>query len=265
MSELRSESHAADEQKQVFQTVVNAKTIQTAAALVDALFEECHVYFDGDGVRMSAIDAATVASVDLMLERAAFEAYEATDGHVGVDLARLRDVVRMADRGQPVELTIDSETRKLEIRIDGLEYALALLDPETVRSLPDWSSLDLEFAGGVVTEAEAVDRAVRAADMVSDHVALEIDETEEVFYVEAEGDTDDVSLALPADDLVELTPGEARSLFSIDYLTAINRAMPGDIEVDLQLGTDHPLAIRYEFAEGGGSVEYLVSPRISSY
>ncbi|WP_435159357.1 hypothetical protein [Haladaptatus sp. DFWS20] len=129
----------------------------------------------------------------------------------------------------------------------------------------DKANLSFEFPGGLVTDAEEIDRAVRAADMVSNHVVLGIDAEQETFYAEAEGDIDDISLTLPANDLVEFTSGDARSLFSIDYLKAINRAMPRDIEIDLQLGTDMPLALRYAFAEGSGSVEYLVSPRIATH
>ncbi|WP_438267071.1 DNA polymerase sliding clamp [Haladaptatus salinisoli] len=248
----------------MFEAVVDAEAIQTTVELVDAVVDECHVYFDDDGVRIPAMDPATVAAVDLRLESDAFEAYEASDAHVGVDVSRLGDIVGMADRDQLVRFALDAETRALEIRIGELAYTLALLDPDTVRSPPDRANFKFEFAGGITADAEDIRRTVRAADMVSDHVTFGIDEAEAAFYVEAEGDTDDVSLALPADDLVEFRPGEARSLFSIDYLKAIEGAMPRDLELDLRLGTELPLAVRYAFAGGAGSVEYLVSPRIAA-
>lgn len=263
MSESGSAVRSNGAGNQLFEAVVNADTIQTTVDLVDAVVDECHLYLDEDGIRIPAMDPATVAAVELTLDGGAFESYEANDAHVGVDLSRLGDIVGMADRDQLVSFALDSETRKLEIRIGELTYTLALLDPDTVRSPPDQTKLDFEFPGGLVTDAADFDRAVKAADMVSDHVTLGIDEDEEVFYVEAAGDTDDVSLALSADELVEFTSGEAHSLFSIDYLKAIDRAMPRDIEIDLELGTDLPLALRYEFAEGAGSVEYIVSPRIA--
>jgi len=265
MSESVSDSDSPDAPARPFQAIVDADAMQTAVEQVEALFDECHLYLEGDGIRLSAIDPATVASVELTLGRAAFDAYEATGSHTGVDLSRLRDVVGMADRGQAIELGLASETRTLEIRIGGLEYALALIDPETIRQPPDQSDDDFDFGGEVVADADDFDRAVRAADMVSSHLALGIDETDDEFYVEAEGDTDDVSLTLPADDLVEFTPGEAHSLFSLDYLTAIDRAMPNDLEIDLRIGTEQPAAIEYEFADGAGAVEYLVAPRISSH
>ncbi|WP_135852079.1 DNA polymerase sliding clamp [Halorussus salinus] len=247
-----------------FHAVVDADAIRTAVTLVDALFDECHLYFEENEIRLSGIDPATVASVELTLGRGAFDAYEATGVHTGVGLSRLKDVVGMADSGQSVEFDLAPETRTLEIRIGGLEYTLALLDPDTIRKPPDRPDGGFDFAGEVVARADDFDRAVRAADMVSNHLALGIDADEETFYVEAEGDTDDVSLALADDDLVDFTPDEAHSLFSLDYLTAIDRAMPADRDIELQLGTEQPATIAYEFADGAGSVEYIVAPRISS-
>jgi proliferating cell nuclear antigen len=260
MSESVSDAGSPDAPTSAF----HADAIQTAVTLVDALFDECHLYFDEEGIRMAGIDPATVASVELTLGREAFDAYQAVGTHTGVDLSRFRDVVKMADSGRPVAFDLAPETRTLEIRIDGLEYTLALIDPDTIRQPPEQPTDGFDFAGEVVADAADLDRAVRAADMVSDHLALGIDADEEAFYVEAEGDTDDVSLELPAEELVDLTPGEAHSLFSLDYLTAIDRAIPGGLDVELRLGTEQPAAIECEFADGAGSVAFFVAPRISS-
>ncbi|PSP56298.1 DNA polymerase sliding clamp [Halobacteriales archaeon QS_1_67_19] len=264
MSETASETGSPDASSRSFRAIVTADAIQTAVEVVEALFDECHLYLDAEGVRLSAIDPATVASAELTLGRSAFDTYEATDIHTGVDLSRLRDVVGMADGGQRVELALAPETRTLDVRIGGLEYALALIDPETIRQPPDRPEGGHDITGQAVTDADDFDRAVRAADMVANHLALGIDETAEEFYVEAEGDTDDVSLALGADELVDLSPGDAHSLFSLDYLTAIDRAVPADTELELRLGTEQPATITYEFADDAGSVEYLVAPRIAS-
>ena len=261
MPEPDSDSRTDDAPNRPLRAIVDAETIQTTVELAHALFEECHVRFGEDGLRLSAMDAATVASVEIALDAAAFDSFEAAAGHVGVNLSRLRDVVRMADRGRPVRFALNAETRKLDVRMDELEYTLAVLDPETIRSPPDRPDGGFEFAGEVRAAAGDFERAVRAADMVSSHLALGIDDEE--FYVEAEGDTDDVSLALSADELLEFAPGPAHSLYSLDYLTAINRAIPRDGELDLRLGTEQPVEVGYEFADGAGSVEYLVAPRIA--
>ena len=100
--------------------------------------------------------------------------------------------------------------------------------------------------------------------MVSDHVALGVDETDELFYVDAEGDTDDVHLELGREDLIDLTAGPARSLFSLDYLKDMNKAIPNDAEVRVELGEEFPVKMHFDIAEGQGSVTYMLAPRVQS-
>ncbi|PSQ19690.1 DNA polymerase sliding clamp [Halobacteriales archaeon QS_8_69_26] len=240
--------------------VVAADRLGTALSAVDALFEECHLTFDGEGIRMRAMDPATVAMVDLSIRDGAFESYEATDGHVGVAVDRLHEVVAVAGADDLVRLGLDPERRRLRVAIGELEYSLALIDPSAVRSPGEMDGV--EFAAELVAQAETLDRSVRAANMVSDHVALGTDG--EGFYVEAEGDTDDVVLERSGDDLPAFDAGETHSLFSLDYLTAIDRAVPRDREVTLRLGTEQPLGIEFEFADGAATAEYLVAPRIAA-
>jgi len=100
--------------------------------------------------------------------------------------------------------------------------------------------------------------------MVSDHIALRVDPDDEAFYIEAEGDTDDVDLKLDSDDLIDLTAGAADSLFSLDYLKDMNKAIPKAAEVTTELGEEFPVKLHYEFAEALGQVTYMLAPRIQS-
>lgn len=157
--------------------------------------------------------------VDLTLAASAFESYETGGGRIGVNLTRLQGVLGMADADRLVQLALDKETRKLHIQLGGLDYTLALIDPDNIREEPDIPDLDLPAT--IVVEGRDIDRAVTAADMVSDHSALGVDEDESTFHVEAAGDTDKVDLRLDESDLIDLTPGPAYSRFSLGYLNAI--------------------------------------------
>jgi proliferating cell nuclear antigen len=246
----------------MFNSIVSASTLRTAIDSVGVLVDECKIHLDEDGVRVRAVDPANVGMVDLELGADAFESYEADGGVIGVNLSRLEEFAGMADAGQLVNLDLDEETRKLHIQIDGLEGTLALIDPDSIRQEPDIPDLDLP--ANVVLEGADIDRAVRAADMVSDHIALGVDAGDETFYVEAEGDTDDVYLELGRDDLIDLTAGDARSLFSLDYLKDMNKAIPKDAEVEMELGEEFPVKLHFEIAEGLGDVTYMLAPRIQS-
>ncbi len=246
----------------MFNAIVSASTLQTAIDSVGVLVDECKIHLDEDGIRIRAVDPANVGMVDLELDADAFESYEADGGIIGVNLSRLDDIAGMAGSGDLIHLDLDEETRKLHIQMDGLEYTLALIDPDSIRQEPDIPDLDLP--ANVVLEGADIDRSVRAADMVSDHIELGVDDVEEVFYVKAEGDTDDVYFELGHEDLIDLTPGAASSLFSLDYLKDMNKAIPKDAEVELELGEEFPVKLHYEIAEGLGAVTYMLAPRIQS-
>ena len=246
----------------MFKAIVRAERLQSTLDSVGVLVDECKIHLDDGGIEIRAVDPANVGMVDLSLDASAFESYEADGGLIGVNLVRLQDIAGMADSGQLVELELDEETRKLHISIDGLEYTLALIDPESIREEPDLPDLDLSST--IVIEGRDIDRAVTAADMVSDHIELGVDETDEVFYVEAEGDTDDVHLELDAEDLIDLVAGNASSLVSLDYLQDMNKAIPKDAEVTMELGEEFPVKLHFDIAEGEGEVTYMLAPRIQS-
>jgi len=246
----------------MFKAIVRAETLQSTLDSVGVLVDECKIHLDETGIEIRAVDPANVGMVDLSLSAEAFESYEADGGLIGVNLVRLQDIAGMADSGQLVELELDEETRKLHISIDGLEYTLALIDPESIREEPDLPELDLSST--IVIEGRDIDRAVTAADMVSDHIELGVDEGDEVFYVKAEGDTDDVHLELDSEDLIDLVVGEASSLFSLDYLQDMNKAIPKDAEVTMELGEEFPVKLHFDIAEGEGNVTYMLAPRIQS-
>jgi monomeric archaeal DNA polymerase sliding clamp len=213
----------------MFKAIVSADTLTDALDSVSVLVDECKIRLNEDEFAIRAVDPANVGMVDLSLAAAAFESYEADGGVIGVNLGRLEDIAGMANSGDLIHLELDEETRKLHIQIDGLSYTLALIDPDSIRQEPDIPDLDL--SAEIVLEGSQLSRGITAADMVSDHIALRVDADDEAFYIEAEGDTDDVDLKLDSDDLIDLTAGAADSLFSLDYLKDMNKAIPKATEV----------------------------------
>ncbi|WP_277554775.1 DNA polymerase sliding clamp [Halobaculum limi] len=246
----------------MFKAIVSASTLRDALDSVSVLVDECKIRLNEDELAIRAVDPANVGMVDLALEAAAFESYEADGGVIGVNLNRLEDIAGMANSGDLIQLELDEETRKLHIQIDGLSYTLALIDPDSIRQEPDIPDLDLPAE--IVVEGAQLDRGIKAADMVSDHIRLRVDEAEESFFIEAEGDTDDVDLRLDREDLIDLQAGPADSLFSLDYLKDMNKAIPSDAEVRVELGEEFPVKLHYEFGEGMGQVTYMLAPRIQS-
>lgn len=242
--------------------IIESDTFNELIDRVEALVDECKMRFDPtEGLSVRAVDPANVGMIDPDLEPAAFESFSA-EGVIGINVVQLSDIVGMAQSGDLVHVELDQETRKLTFNIDGLSYTMALIDPDSIREEPDIPDLDL--AAEVVVEGSQLDRGITAADMVSDHISLRVDPDDKAFFIEAEGDTDDVDLELGNDDLIDLTAGTADSLYSLDYLKDVTKPIDSDAEVTLELGEEFPVKLHEQFANGHGHNSIMVAPRIQS-
>ena len=245
------------------QFIIAADTLDDALDPVTALVEECKLQLTADGLSITAVDPANVGMVDMEIEAGAFESYDASGETLGVNLDRFTDVLSMADSGDLIHCELNEETRKLDIEIGGLSYTLALIDPSTIRQEPDIP--DLELDATIVLPGEEISRGVSAAQLVGEHVNLRADADDKTFHIAADGDTDDVDYTLGEDELLSANVSEScESLFSLDYLTDMESAIPSDTQVSVLLGTEFPVKLRYSLDDGRVSVVNMLAPRIQS-
>jgi proliferating cell nuclear antigen len=243
--------------------IIQQDTLTTYFETAYSLVDETRVHLTPEGFHISAVDPANVAMLEADLAAGAFESYEFDGGTIGVNIERLLDLCSVGDSGDLVYLTLNGETRKLELEIGGFEATMALIDPDAIRNEPDLPDLDLPAR--VVCEGSWLADAVDAADLVSDHISFGADPDAKEFWMSAQGDTDDVRWALGDEDLINASvDGEADSIFSLDYLDDMTGVMPGDASVAVRLGEEFPIRLQYDMADGVGEVEMMCAPRIHS-
>lgn len=244
----------------MFKAIIESEKLKEMIESVSSIVDEGKLNLSSDGISIKAVDPANVAMVSLNLNSDAFEEFNASEGELGVDLKRLGDIVDMAQKAEMVELELDEEQHKLIIRMSGLTYKIALLDPASIRKEPKIPQLELPAT--IVLSGNDLKRAVKAAEKVSDHMCMGVEG--ETFYLEAESDSDRMRLDIVKDQLVSIRPGDARSLFSLDYLSDMIKAAGKANEVTVELGRDFPTKINFQIANGSGDVSYLLAPRIES-
>ncbi|NYT02066.1 MAG: DNA polymerase sliding clamp [Methanosarcinales archaeon] len=240
----------------MFKAVIDAETLRDSIEAVSSLVDEVKFTISERGLELKAVDPANVAMISLKLDASVFEFFQATPGDIGVDLVRLSDLLSMADRGENVKLELDEEGHKLKMGVGSLSYTLSLIDPSAIRKEPRIPDLDLP--AHVTVSGTELRRAVKAAEKVSDHVIMGV--SDEGFYMEAKGDIDSFKLKIPSSELLGLKPGDARSLFSLDYLSDMSKSLGKSQEVKLELGLDYPLRIGFKIKEV--EINYLLAPRI---
>lgn len=241
----------------MFKSVILAEAFRDALDAVTPLSDEVKFTISPDGIKLRAVDPANIAMVFLDLPAAAFEYYQADACELGIDLVRLGDALSMADKGENVTIELDAETHKLKVGVGSLSYTVALIDPTAIRKEPHIPEIDLPTS--VTLTGAQLRKAIKAAEKVSDHVILGVDDT--IFFMEAKGDIDSLKLQIPANELLAIKSGESRSLFSLDYLVDMVKAAGKADEVVLELGLDYPIKMRFQINKNV-SIVYLMAPRI---
>lgn len=244
----------------MFQANCKAEVLKEVIDATSPLVDEARWAIDGEGISISAVDPAHVAMVALRLKKGAFDEYEADEGEIGVDLARLKEVLKLANVGDDLGIAHDEDSHQLVLTIGNLTRRMSLVD---TAGMSEPKEPNLELPAKVVVATEELGRAVRASVAVSDHVALIAHE--DGFQLVAEGEMDQVDLDLEKSSLKELNVDErAKSLFSLDYLDNMLQAAKASEFVTLRMGTDYPVKVTFQIAQGNGDVQYLLAPRIES-
>jgi proliferating cell nuclear antigen len=244
----------------MFEAKIAAGKLQRIASVAGPLVDECKARLGEDGLTIQAVDPANVGMVDLSLPKEDFETYAADEELLGINLVRFGDVVGMGNKDDPVELELDEERRKLRVETGGLRYTLSLIDPDSIHQEPQVPELD--NAEYDVVGAD-IQQAVKAAGLVSDHLAFRMIPAEEpVLEVSAEGDTDSVKQEIKRGFDTDADETQS-SLFSLDYLNEMSKELPKDGVVTVELGDDYPIKFGAELCEHG-EMTYLLAPRIEN-
>lgn len=246
----------------MLKATIDADTFRELIDAISALVGECRLHVSESGIATRAVDTSNVAMISLELDAAAFQTYSATQTEIGLDIAKMKNILGMVGKNDPIDLELDAEGRKLSVSFKSYRYSISLLDTKTIRKDPNPPTLNLPAV--VKVTGEVLNNAIKAASVVSDKIAFKIDPTESTFTMIAEGDTDNIKLELGKDEIEFVQVAEARSLFSLDYLKDMGKVIGRSNLIEIQLGIDHPVQFLFTIAQDSGRVTYLLAPRIEA-
>jgi len=244
----------------MFEAKVRSDVLREIVDVISTLVDEAKINIDKDGIKVRAVDPAHVAMVDLKVDRGAFEAFKADEGEIGLDMDKVKEILRLAKSGEEISLLHDEEKNRLIVTIGNITRRMSLVD---TAGMSDPKVSNLNLPAKVTLRTEELRQGIRAAESVSDHLALQA--SSEGFEMTSEGDTDSVRLKLTKEMVDELTCKEqVRSLFPLDYFSNMVKAITSAPTVTLHLGKDFPVKMEFTVAGGKGEVKYLLAPRIES-
>ena len=243
---------------------VSVGHVQRFLDAIRTINDEFELSVTSNGVTGTVVNDNQTMMGSVRLDASAFESYEATTGKIGVQTDRLREVTRMTSNSDTMHLTLNGASQTLAVEAGGMECSLQMDDEVQV---PDDSGLDeADHPSVCVLEGGELKRIMKAAGHVSTQVDFRIEHTRERFVAEATGDSGRLVAPREDDDVVELLVGAVpvASTFDLSYLRQIRRPVHKRTEVTLALGTDSPLLVAFDIADGAGHVEYSIAPVVAT-
>ncbi len=242
----------------MFEVSVKMDVLKEMVGVISTLVEEVKFNVTPSGISIKAVDPAHVAMLVMDLEPGAFERFEAKDMAFAIEVEKLKDLLKLGGSGDVIEMRFDGDKNRLVATMGNLKKEMALLD---LAGMSDPKVPQLNLESYVVIPLAELTRGIKASETVSEHVALTAEKDR--FTISATGDRDSAELVLGPDELVEIkAPEMMRSLFSLDYFSAMVKAIQTQDPVRIYLGKEYPMKMVFPVAEGKGEVLYLLAPRI---
>ncbi len=244
----------------MFKAEIKSETFKNLMSVISTVVDEVKMTIHPDSLTMKAIDPAHVAMIDTVVEKDAFISYEADETEIGLDLDKIRSVLKLAGPNDTICMEHDPDQGLLTMVIGNIERRMALVD---TGSLSDPKVPKVDLPASVKVRLDQLQKGIRAAESVSDTDHIKIEVNTEGFELSCSGDTDLASLKVPASELEMSIEGAVHSMYPLDYFSNIVKVIPSEI-VEIQLDVDYPVKLLFDLADGHAHITYLLAPRIEN-
>jgi proliferating cell nuclear antigen len=249
------------EDDKMFHAKTKLNILREMVDIIYTVVPEAKFDVDEEGIHIKAVDPSRIAMISLDLEKSAFSEYDSDEGSFGVDLEKMKDVLKLGSLDTDVTLDQDNEENLFILKVGNITRKMPLIDDS---NMTDPKVPNLDLPSKVVAPVVEIKKGLSAAKSIGDNIILKIDENGFDLSSKSEG-ADQASLHLGKDDLIELDAGKsARSTYPLEYFSKIISPIKSP-NVEIKIGTDYPLNLSFKIASGNGDVKYLLAPRVENY
>jgi proliferating cell nuclear antigen len=244
----------SEESEDQFHLVAKAGLLKETIGLCSSLVDDVKLKIKSNGIKIAAVDPAHICLVELTLSGEACDEYDATNFELGITLEKLSGILKLAK--DAVTIDYDPKEKRLVFKMDTLTRRMGTIDPE---GMADPTIPKMVTPSKFAIPAQHFTVTLEACEQISDHMRISVDKAGIKIFTESDADT--VMDEIPKDRLIELnTTGTFSSDYSLEYLKNATKGAKESIKFGMS--NDNPLQMEYTFAEGKGTVQYVLAPRI---
>src|SRR5512136_1095712 len=112
----------------MFEAKLKADVLKELVDVVSTLVDEAKLNVGKDSVTVKAVDPAHVAMVDLSLDRGAFESFKAEETELGLDMDKMKEILRLAKAGEGISIAHDEDKNRLVVTVGNTTRRMSLVD-----------------------------------------------------------------------------------------------------------------------------------------
>jgi proliferating cell nuclear antigen len=242
----------------MFKARIKMEVLRELVEVISTLVSEVKLSISKDGIDVKAVDPSHVAMLVLKVNKSAFEEFTGEPTEIGLDVEKLKEVLRLCKPGDIIDLQYDGGKNRLVLHVGKVTRHMAVVDPA---GITDPKVPNVSPPGVAVVRMEELRQGIRGSESISDHVTLTLDA--EGFTMHSEGETDRVDMKLPKEGLKRLEAKEAvRSMYPLDFFSNMVKSITSSEEITLHVGNEYPLKIEFQLAGGKGEGRFLLAPRV---
>ena len=240
----------------MFKLRIKMENLREIVEVVSTLVSEVKLSISKDGLEAKAVDPSHVAMLVLQLQKGVFEEFTGEPTDIGVDVEKLKEVLRLAKPGDVIDLQFDGKNR-LVAGVGRLTRQMAVVDPA---GITDPKVPNVNPPASVTVKTEDMRQGIRGSESFTDHVTLSLEP--DGFTMHSEGDTDRLDLKIPKESLSRLDVKDAvKSMYPLDFFSAMVKSIAAE-ETTLHVGNEYPLKVEFGMGSGRGEGRYLLAPRV---
>jgi proliferating cell nuclear antigen len=242
----------------MFKARIKMEVLREAVEVISTLVSEVKLVVSKDGVEVKAVDPSHVAMLVLKLKNSVFEEFTGEPTEIGIDVEKVKEVLRLSKPGDVIDLQYDGGKNRLVMKVGKVTRLMSVVDPA---GITDPKVPNVTPPGTVVVKMDELRQGIRGSETISDHVTLQLDG--EGFTMHSEGETDRVDLHIPKEGLSKIEVKDAvRSMYPLDFFSNMVKSITSSEEATLHVGNEYPLKIEFTLANGRGEGRFLLAPRV---
>ncbi len=244
--------------------MADAKILKDMISAISTLIDEATFDINPDGIKLRAMDPSRVAMVDFEWPKTVFDEYACSEPmKMCLNISEMLKLLRRTGKDESVELSLDEKTGRLQLTITGT-YVRSFNMPTLEAVEEEVPTPKVAFNVKLKVTTDGLSQAIEDANLVSDHVRLEIDK--EKIVMRAAGDIMGATIEMKkgSDALLDLeAKEESKATFSLSYLSDIVKAAAATSEVaTIEFSTDMPIRLDFQQQPKEGKLTFYLAPRI---